>query len=150
MGTGTNSFTRNCPDDHQTCFKGPSTCDGGGTWANVCSCDTSGDLPAGATTANLFDATEVFQYQAQLTEPGVCGSVPVTIEEKLFEHDPPPLGVRDLMGTLTTTLFPTEGAAVRYLPVQQTITRTGGPMGSYSGTFGATLKVETNCAQLLQ
>ena len=36
---GANHANRDCPDDHYTCFRGPST-DHVGAWGNTCSCDT--------------------------------------------------------------------------------------------------------------
>ena len=138
----------NCADDHQTCFRGPASCDGGGTWSNLCSCDSNGDLPAGVTTADQFDPTEISQYNVVLTTPGTCGTVDLVVNERIVEHDPFPFGLDDPMGHLITTpIRPGVGTQTHIRPVSQTINRVG-PRGPYSGSFGATLKIETICTQL--
>lgn len=145
---GAASSQLSCQDDHRTCFRGPSSCDGGGTWANLCSCDTTGDLPAGVVTTDLFDGQEISQYTAVLTTSGACGAVDMSIDERVIEHDPLPFGRDDPLGHLTTPTFrPGVGTQTRTFNVQQTIPRTG-PRGAYSGTFGATLRVETICSAL--
>ena len=59
-----------------------------------------------------------------------------------------PFGLDDPMGHLITLpIRPTAGTQTHIRPVSQTINRTG-PRGAYSGSFGATLKIETICSQL--
>ncbi len=145
---GTASAELSCPDDHKTCFRGPASCDGGGTWPNLCSCDSNGDLPAGVTTVDQFDPTEVVQYNAVLNAQGACGSVELVVNERIIEHDPRPLGRDDPLGHLITEpIRPGVGTQIRNLAVSNSIPPVG-PRGSYSGEFGAVLKVQTTCTQL--
>jgi hypothetical protein len=140
---------RNCPDDHWTCFHGPSYCDSGGAWGNVCNCDTEHSQswdPGGEWWAgSLTDSATVSQLTAiNLGTYGACGA-PVTVRENIQEHDP--WCCDDNMGDLWVQAPTGVGWTHSQIPVSAQNCNGGSQSGLPCGRFGATINVSAYCTQ---
>lgn len=140
-----------CPDDHYTCFRGPSACDSGGSWGNVCNCDTLHSQNYNTTGewyfGDLNDPTEVLQaFGDDFFSYGQCGSGSVIqVQEAIQEHDP--VCCDDPMGTLVATT-PTANGDTTVEIAASTRNCNGGSQSGVSpncGTFGATIKIRKIC-----
>lgn len=140
---------RECPDDHRTCFKGPST-DHPGAWGNACNCDTAhsqfhtpwwqwygGDLTDSAAVDQLSTGW--------LTVSGACSENWVSVNEFIKENDP--WCCDDPMGSLWVSLPLGEGSGVTAGPASYQNCNGGSQSGRYPycGTFGATIRVAYIC-----
>jgi hypothetical protein len=150
--SGSTIGQRDCPDDHTTCFRGPSTCDDDpGSWGNVCSADCwrcrFGGDPDGSWDCNyLWDIGQVHQLRAlPVVFEGACGTSWFNVLEYIDENDP--VCCDDPMGYLSVSTWTKAGSATTYLdPIARNCN--GGSQGGVSphcGTFGATLAVLTSC-----
>jgi len=148
---GAEISSRNCPDDHATCFRGPSGCDDGGSWGNTCNADTWHCVPGGNAGGewdcnSLTDAATVYQSSAV----GVvfwdsCGAGYFNVLEKIQEEDP--FCCDDFMGYLNANVPTLEGNWVTYVGTGDTNCNGGsqGGVPPHCGQFGATLAVVTSC-----
>lgn len=142
---------RNCPDDHRTCFRGPSACDDGGSWGNVCNADIwhciSGGKSDGSWECNgLADSPNVWQLSAYgVTFAGACGSNWFNVLEYIEEHDP--WCCDDPMGFINVSMYTAAGTRSTYLGGSDENCNGGSQGGVYPhcGLFGATLRVDTSC-----
>ena len=146
---GGNHANRDCPDDHYTCFRGPST-DHYGEWGNTCSCDTWHSQYSNPYTSwyggDLTDSLEVPQlYTNYLAVAGTCSGASVTVSEYIKENDP--FCCDDPMGTLWISLPLQDGAGTVSGPASAQNCNGGSQSGvyPYCGTFGATIRVAYNC-----
>lgn len=144
--------TRECPDDHFTCFRGPSRCDDGGSWGNVCSCDTwhsqlwdaGGEWYAG----RLEDDVDVFQLAVSgLVYVGACGQSTIYFSNFVNENDP--WCCDDSLGTLIAPTPTALGTTTRDVPASVVNCDGGSRSGVYPhcGKFGATYRITTSCRQ---
>lgn len=151
FSNGNQIKNRNCPDDHRTCFRGPSGCDDGGSWGNVCSADiwrcVSGGESGGAWECNgLADGGLVWQLSATgVTFGGACGSNWFNVLEYIVEHDP--WCCDDPMGFVNVSMYTANGTRTTYLSGSDENCNGGSQGGVYPhcGKFGATLAVVTSC-----
>jgi hypothetical protein len=162
---GGQTFKKKCADNHKSCHKdlskceracflGPSACDGGGSWANVCSCcrehsSAAGNAKGAFQSGPLSDNREYLQLTLgtseskkrlqDITFSGPCGQVPFSIQEFVQENDFPS---SDAMGTLEVSgTLPAEKGKQRVSRnAEATLTN-----NTVVGTFGATLTLETDC-----
>lgn len=149
--SGSTFRERGCSDDHWTCFRGPSACDDGGAWGNVCSADIwhclAGGYGDGSWECNgLTDNTSVYQLGADgVTFAGACGTNWFNVLEFIQEEDP--WCCDDAMGHLNVSTWTAEGWSIVYLYPGAQNCNGGSQSGVYPhcGTFGATLAVITNC-----
>ncbi len=115
--TGSTISNRDCPDDHHTCFRGPSACDDGGAWGNACNADiwhcVPGGLGDGSWECNgLGDTLWVHQLSASgVTFAGACGSNCEHVEAQVAERARA-LGVAAPLKPLTDLLYQAETAAL--------------------------------------
>ncbi|MDX1996942.1 MAG: hypothetical protein SF066_04425 [Thermoanaerobaculia bacterium] len=144
---GGGSASRDCPDDHFTCFRGPAN----GEWGNVCNCDSGHSQfwnPTGAWYGgDLSDAVEVWQLSTNwLSAAGACNNTYVVVQEFVKENDP--WCCDDPMGTLSVALPLQDGVGSVSAPTTTTNCNGGSQSGVYPncGTFGATIRVAYNCA----
>ena len=145
LRTANDRRLKSCPDDHHTCFRGPAPCDDGGSWANVCSCDTVHCTENGGSAAfdcgEERDDTLVLQAVFKRVDlGGPCGSSPVTLEEVIEENDP--VCCDDRLGILRATFYPTAGAYDERIATEATNCDNG---STRCGSFGATLKLRATC-----
>lgn len=146
---GPNHIESVCPDDHYTCFRGPSA-DHPGAWGNTCSCDTWHSQYYNPWVSwyggALSDAVEVAQISTPpLSKDGVCDGSSVFIREHINENDP--VCCDDPMGDLEVPLPISEGVgSVSGDDLAQNCNG-GSQSGVYPncGTFGATIRVAYNC-----
>jgi hypothetical protein len=140
---------RECPDDHVTCFHGPSTSNPG-EWGNACSCDTwhsqSYDPYGPWYAGSLSDSQWVHQLSTPyVTVAGSCNGAWVTVSEYLKENDP--YCCDDPMGTLSFYVQVADGSGNS--PGQASAQNCNGGSQSgvypYCGTFGATIWVAYIC-----
>lgn len=138
-----------CPDDHVTCFHGPST-EHPGEWGNACSCDTwhsQSTNPFGNWYGgDLTDSRWVHQLSTPyVTVAGSCNGAYVTVSEFLEENDP--WCCDDPMGTLWISVPVADGSGNS--PGQASAQNCNGGSQSgvppYCGTFGATIWVAYIC-----
>ena len=138
-----------CPDDHVTCFHGPSTSNPG-EWGNACSCDTwhsqSYDPFGPWYAGSLSDSQWVHQLSTPyVTVAGSCNGAWVTVSEYLKENDP--YCCDDPMGTLSFFAQVADGSGNS--PAQASAQNCNGGSQSgvppYCGTFGATIWVAYIC-----
>lgn len=149
---GATISTRNCPDDHETCFRGPSACDDGGSWGNVCSADIwdckSGGKAGGSWECDgLSDSGWVFQTsRSGVTLAGACGTNWFNVLEFIDENDP--FCCDDPMGYINVSAFTAEGTRTVFLAGEDENCNGGsqGGVPPHCGRFGATLAVVTTCA----
>jgi hypothetical protein len=141
---------RGCPDDHLTCFRGPST-EGYGEWGNVCNCDTWHSQYynpyASWYGGDLTDAPEVYQLSTStMSAGGTCNSTYLVVQEFIQEHDP--WCCDDPMGTLIVSLPLQDGYGSVSSPASAQNCNGGSQSGLYPncGTFGATIRVAYNCS----
>jgi len=146
---GANHANRDCPDDHYTCFRGPST-DHVGAWGNTCSCDTwhsqTYDPYSSWYGGSLSDPTEVNQLSTGWYSVNeACNEVYVSVKEFIKENDP--WCCDDPMGDLWAWLPLSDGYGVASAPASAQNCNGGSQSGvyPYCGTFGATLKVAYSC-----
>jgi hypothetical protein len=147
---GSNQAHRECPDDHRTCFKGPST-DHVGAWGNACNCDTvhsqfynhslqwyGGDL----TDSPAVDQMSTGYYSVA----GACDEVSVSVKEFIKENDP--WCCDDPMGDLWATLPLTNGSGITTGTATAQNCNGGSQSGvyPYCGTFGADIRVAYICS----
>ena len=140
-----------CPDDHYTCFRGPSACDDGGSWGNTCSADIEHCVPGGSGDGTfdcnyLSDPSWVYQLSATgVRFSGACGTNWFNVYESIDENDP--WCCDDPMGTFNVSSYTAEGFATAYLyPGYQNCN--GGSQGGvypHCGLFGASLVVDMSC-----
>ena len=141
---------KECPDDHVTCFHGPSTAHSG-QWGNCCNCDTwhsqyynpYGDWYGG----DLSDSLWVHQVSTPyFTVAGSCDGAYVTVSEYIKENDP--VCCDDPMGTLWVSVPVSNGSGNS--PGQASVQNCNGGSQSgaypYCGTFGATIWVAYICS----
>jgi hypothetical protein len=140
---------RGCPDDHFTCFRGPST-DNQGEWGNTCSCDTWHsqyyDPSISWYGGSLSDSSLVGQFSTGwMTAGGACNEVSVAVKEFIQEHDP--WCCDDPMGDLWAYLPLADGYGTAASPTSAQNCNGGSQSGvyPYCGTFGATVQVAYNC-----
>lgn len=140
---------RECPDDHETCFQGPST-DHFGEWGNTCSCDPGhsqfhtpwwkwygGDLTHSPSIHQLSTGW--------LSVGGACNENWVSVNEFIEENDP--WCCDDPMGNLSVTLPLAEGPGVTSGQASAQNCNGGSQGGVYPncGTFGAQIHVAYIC-----
>jgi len=140
---------KSCPDDQNTCFRGPST-DHVGAWGNVCSCDTVHSQYSSPALewygGSLTDSTLVNQMTTeQVMTSGACAGKTVSVSESIQEHDP--ICCDDAMGTLQATMQLVEGSSSGSVAAQGMNCNGGSQSGvsPHCGTFGATIRVAYNC-----
>jgi len=140
---------RSCPDDHQTCFRGPSTQDFG-EWGNVCNCDYTHsqlDNPYGSWYGgDLTDSPAIDQLSTPwVTVGGSCNGAYVVVKEYIQEHDPGCCD--DPMGDLWFAVQVADGSGVSEGQASLQNCNGGSQSGvyPYCGTFGATLRVAYIC-----
>jgi hypothetical protein len=152
--SGSTIRDRDCPDDHTTvgtCFRGPSACDGGGSWGNVCSADCWDCVPGGYGDGSwecngLRDTGWVYQLSAYgVVFAGACGTNWFNVLEYINENDP--VCCDDPMGYLNVSTWTQAGSATTYLDGSDVNCNGGSQSGVYPhcGSFGATLAVVTSC-----
>jgi len=148
---GAEIASRNCPDDHATCFRGPSACDSGGSWGNTCNADTWHCVPGGQSGGewdcnSLADGTVVYQHSAVgVAFWDACGTGYFNVLEKIQEEDP--FCCDDFMGYLNANIPTLEGSWATYVGTGD-VNCNGGSQGGVPpncGQFGATLAVVTSC-----
>jgi hypothetical protein len=141
-----------CPDNHFTCFRGPSACDDGGSWGNTCSadiqhCTAGGQGGDGTFDCNaLSDSFSTFQsYALDATFAGACGTNWFNVLEFINENDP--TCCDDPMGHINVSTWTAEGSTSTYLAGGDQNCNGGSQGGVYPhcGSFGATLRVDSNC-----
>ncbi len=144
---GANHARRSCPDDHRTCFRGPS---GDGEWGNVCNCDTwhsqSYNPYAAWFAGDLSDPTQVNQMSSGWwTVPGPCNANALVVKEFVKENDP--WCCDDPMGDLWATLPLADGYGFVSTPTSTQNCNGGSQSGvyPYCGTFGATIQAAYSC-----
>jgi len=149
FGGGAYHQHRSCPDDHVTCFHGPST-ENYGEWGNVCSCDTWHSQyynPYGAWYGDaLSDSAWVHQLSTPyVTVGGSCNGAWVSVKEYIQEHDP--WCCDDPMGDLWVSVQVADGSGNSPGQAQYTNCNGGSQSGvyPYCGTFGATIWVAYIC-----
>jgi len=147
---GGNHANRDCPDDHYTCFRGPST-DHVGEWGNTCSCDTWHSQYYNPYVSwyggALSDPTEVNQLSTGwMSVAGACNEVSVSVKEFIEENDP--WCCDDPMGDLWASMPLADGYGTTSAPASTQNCNGGSQSGvyPYCGTFGATIKVAYNCS----
>ena len=147
---GANHANRDCPDDHFTCFRGPST-DNSGAWGNTCSCDTWHsqyyDPYSSWYGGDLTDSLEVAQlYTNWMSVGGPCNAAWVTVGEYIKENDP--WCCDDPMGTLWVSLPLQDGPGTVSGQASAQNCNGGSQSGvyPYCGTFGATIRVGFSCS----
>lgn len=149
FGGGAYHQHRSCPDDHQTCFRGPSNQEFG-EWGNVCSCDTwhsqytnpYGDWYGG----DLTDSPAINQMSTPwVTVGGSCNGAYVVVKEYEQEHDP--WCCDDPMGDLWFAVQVADGSGISDGQASLQNCNGGSQSGvyPYCGTFGATLRVAYIC-----
>jgi hypothetical protein len=149
FGGGAYHQHRSCPDDHQTCFRGPSQQEFG-EWGNVCSCDTVhsqysnpyGDWYGG----DLTDSPAIDQMSTPwVTVGGSCNGAYVVVKEYIQEHDPGCCD--DPMGDLWFAVQVADGGGISEGQASLQNCNGGSQSGvyPYCGTFGATLRVAYIC-----
>ncbi|HXU29575.1 MAG TPA: hypothetical protein VN851_03270 [Thermoanaerobaculia bacterium] len=143
---GGNHVHRSCPDDHATCFRGPSN----GEWGNVCNCDTWHSQTYNPYTSwyggDLTDASQVTQATAGWwTVPGPCSANYLVVKEYVQENDP--WCCDDPMGDLWASLPLADGYGFTSAPASTQNCNGGSQSGVYPncGTFGATIQAAYNC-----
>lgn len=149
---GATIANRSCPDDHHTCFRGPSACDDGGAWGNACNADilhcVNGGYADGSFDCNaLADSTWVYQLTAYgASFPGACGTNWFNVYEFIDENDP--WCCDDPMGELNVSMYTAEGFNTTYLYPSAENCNGGSQGGVYPhcGKFGAQLTVFTSCS----
>ncbi|MGH7753282.1 MAG: hypothetical protein ACREN5_10735, partial [Gemmatimonadales bacterium] len=149
--SGSTIRNRDCPDDHTTCFRGPSACDGGGSWGNVCSADcwhcVPGGFGDGSWECNGLRSTGwVYQLSSyDVVFAGACGTNWFNVLEYINENDP--FCCDDPMGYLNVSTWTYAGSATTYLEGGDVNCNGGSQGGVYPhcGHFGATLAVVTSC-----
>ena len=141
---------RECPDDHRTCFKGPST-DHVGAWGNACNCDTWHSQYSNPFLqwygGDLTDSEVVYQMSTTwLGTFGSCDGATVSVKEFIKENDP--FCCDDPMGDLWVTLPLTNGYGTVTGATSAQNCNGGSQSGVYPncGTFGATIRVDYNCS----
>lgn len=146
---GGNHANRDCPDDHYTCFRGPST-DHSGAWGNTCSCDTWHSQYTNPAVSwyggDLTDALEVSQLSTSwMAINGSCEGATVSVKEFIKENDP--WCCDDPMGDLWITLPIHNGAGSSSGATSAQNCNGGSQSGVYPncGTFGATIRVAYSC-----
>lgn len=158
------SFGRSCPDDHYTCFRGPSSCDSGGSWGNTCNCDTwhsQTSNPSGDWWWDgLGDDVDTYQVGSGWKLSGAqCSNSSLTIVHQVNEHDP--ICCDDPMGTAYSWVTIGEGYGSAYTSssVQHCEDGTCGNWGSsyrvdwsncrsgteYCGDYGAYCTSNSEC-----
>lgn len=140
---------RECPDDHRTCFRGPST-DHPGAWGNACNCDT---VHSQFHTpwwqwygGDLTDSPAVDQLSTgYLTVAGACNENWVSVNEFIKENDP--WCCDDPLGSLWVSLPLADGYGTTTGPASAQNCNGGSQSGRYPycGTFGATIRVAYIC-----
>lgn len=151
FSNGNQIANRNCPDDHRTCFRGPSGCDDGGSWGNVCNADiwhcVSGGGSGGSWECNgLADSGLVWQLSATgVRFGGACGTNWFNVLEFIDENDP--VCCDDPMGFINVSMYTFNGTGTTYLSGSDQNCNGGSQGGVYPhcGRFGATLAVVTSC-----
>ena len=142
----------NCPDNHRTCFRGPSACDDGGSWGNTCSADVWCCIPGGEWDGTwncnaLSDSGSEFQtFTSGAVFPGACGTNWFNVLEFIQEEDP--FCCDDPMGYINVSTWTAEGYSTTYLSGGDQNCN-GGSQGGvypYCGSFGATLAVTSICS----
>lgn len=141
-----------CPDDHQTCFRGPSGCDDGGTWGNICNADVWHCAPGGYSQGKfdcnaLSDSARIHQtYTPSAVFAGACGTNWFNVLEHIVEND---VGCcDDPMGYINVSAWTAEGYSSTFLSGGDQNCNGGSQGGVYPfcGKFGATLEVESFCS----
>ncbi len=147
---GEDARGRSCPDDHQTCFKGPMS----GQWGNVCNCDTWHSQftnPTGSWYGgDLTDSVEVFQASfPQMLADGSCPGKGLTVKEYIEENDP--WCCDDPMGDLFAHFQVAEGSSSQTFQASAQNCNGGSQSGvpPYCGTFGATIRLAASCTTRL-
>lgn len=145
---GPHHANRDCPDDHVTCFKGPST---DNEWGNVCNCDTWHSQSYNPSIAwyggDLTDSALVYQLSTgYLSVAGACNEVSVSVREFIKENDP--WCCDDPMGDLWVGLPLGNGYGTTSGPTSAQNCNGGSQSGAYPycGTFGATIRVDYACS----
>lgn len=148
---GPHHANRDCPDDHRTCFKGPST-DHAGAWGNACNCDTWHSQYYNPSIAwyggNLTDSALVDQlHTGYMTVAGAaCNELSVSVKEFIKENDP--WCCDDTMGDLWVNLPLANGSGITEGATSAQNCNGGSQSGAYPycGTFGATIRVAYVCS----
>lgn len=121
--TATQMKKNDCPDDHHTCFRGPSFCDSGGSWGNTCRCDTAHSTGCQfcefASALSLTSGLDVLQnilynpiygratYSGRkVVSQGTCSPAGQQVwwNNTIKEHDP--ICCDDSMGTVVAGVKP--------------------------------------------
>jgi hypothetical protein len=146
---GASHVHRDCPDDQETCFKGPST-DHVGSWGNACSCDTWHSQYSNPSIAwyggDLTDSPMVLQLlTTNFTVAGACNDVSVSVKEFIQENDP--RCCDDPMGDLWGHFPLADGYVITDRAASAQNCNGGSQSGvyPYCGTFGATIRLVSNC-----
>jgi hypothetical protein len=149
FGGGAYHLHRSCPDDHYTCFHGPST-DEPGEWGNVCSCDfwhSQNGYPTLAWYGGaLTDSLPVDQFSTPwVTVGGSCNGAYVSVKEYVQEHDP--ICCDDPMGDLWVTVPVADGPGFGDGQASYQNCSGGSQSGVWPncGTFGATIRIAYIC-----
>ena len=150
FGGGAYHQHKSCPDDHVTCFHGPSTSNPG-EWGNVCSCDTwhsqSYDPYGPWYAGSLSDSQWVHQLSTSyVTVAGSCNGNPVSVKEYIQEHDP--ICCDDPMGDVWFGFQVADGSG-NVSDTRQLTNCNGGSQSGvypYCGTFGATIWLAYICS----
>ncbi|MFL6193023.1 MAG: hypothetical protein ACJ75H_02535 [Thermoanaerobaculia bacterium] len=147
---GSNQAHKECPDDHQTCFRGPNT-DAFGEWGNACNCDTVHSQFYNPTIAwyggDMTDSPSIHQMSTgYYSAAGACDELSVTVKEFIKENDPwccdDPMG--DLWATLPLTNGP--GNVIRTASAQNCNGGSQSGVYPYCGTFGADIHLAYICS----
>jgi hypothetical protein len=141
---------RECPDDHYTCFRGPST-DNVGAWGNTCSCDTWHSQYYNPYVSwyggSLTDSPAVDQLSTGYwTVAGACNENYVSVKEFIKENDP--WCCDDPMGDLWVSLPLADGYNTTTGAASAQNCNGGSQSGvyPYCGTFGANIRVAYICS----
>lgn len=147
---GSYHANRDCPDDHYTCFRGPST-DHPGAWGNACNCDTAHSQLWNPALqwygGDLTDNVEVAQLSTGwMSAAGACNETYVAVKEYIKENDP--WCCDDTMGDLWAYLPLADGYGSASAPASAQNCNGGSQSGRYPycGSFGATIRVAYSCA----